>query len=78
MNGPDDLDEMNVQTLGDLSQPEWMEIKKIAMELYHRKEFGGDQMKCAIHAFLAWLNSKDLELGHVITEEKRPKNAMVH
>lgn len=37
-----------------LTPKEWADIKQLAMQIYESKQFGHDQMKCSIAAFLVW------------------------
>jgi hypothetical protein len=50
----------------DFSEKEWADIKAIAIEILDSRQFGTDQLKCAIAAFLVYTNYEN--------EPEQPKN----
>lgn len=51
---------MNANALDEnrLSEKEWAEIRVIAHQLYRENRFEGNQLRCAVAAFLIWINEK--------------------
>lgn len=47
------------RTIYQLSPQEWAEIKKIAISFHDNNQFGGDQFKCAVAAFMEWISNQD-------------------
>lgn len=55
------------------SEEEWRSIQKLAQAMYNDKHFSGNQLRCAISAFVIWLSQQA-----IIQEELEPDSKLVH
>lgn len=58
--------------ISDLSDIEWAEIRRIAMECKKRRLYDGDQFKCTIEAYARWiaLTAVNQDLSEEVTKHK--------
>lgn len=49
-------------SLEGLTPKDWVEIKKLAIQIYNSGQHQRDQLKCGIHAFVLWLVTNDCDL----------------
>lgn len=45
--------------LKNLTNDEWLDMKRIGIELYEKGDIGKDQFKIAVYAFMRWLVEQD-------------------
>ena len=52
-----------------MTEQQWSEIRKLAIQIHDSGHVGTDQMKCAIAAFVVWISQQedDFILGEVPT-----------
>lgn len=53
-----DEQSIDVVDIDQLTNKDWIDIKKIAIQIHGSGKMGPDQLKCAVAAFCMWLEFK--------------------
>lgn len=59
-------------SLQTMSEKEWAEVTKIAIAMHSHGMYGGNQLKCAIGAFVQWIMQQEEDIS--IIEEFEPES----
>lgn len=69
-----ETDSIEVIDVTSLTEEQWSEIRGLALQIYKSKQYGTDQLRCGVFAFMMWLEKQDAALGMVETDNKGPSN----
>ena len=61
--------EAAIRTVAEITEKEWAEIHLLAVRLHESGMFKGNQMKCAIQAFVLWVSANEVMIGEDFTAD---------